>query len=229
MSDNELDIEQSGVVINNIVTAFGKGMSQANRNDIRNCLHYCNLAADKAHPDDDKGTAWYGVFTSALKSFAFFELRDKDERLSVDSTAVTLDGVAVNLIAKAVGGAASAGIQAATVLPLIGDALAGLKRDDNAANLFKDKSRRHNGALFVVAACVESEQGDVYMALGVVGSREATTNTQLLFGNYQSNSTSTYGASTLLGFNPSVYARIREDVLVKLGDKAVGAFAEFPI
>ena len=52
------DMDKQAAVVNNVIAVFSPGMSAQNREDVRNCLHYCTLAADKQFPNEVDGQGW---------------------------------------------------------------------------------------------------------------------------------------------------------------------------
>lgn len=221
--------ENTAAVISNVIAVFSAGMSQQNRDDVRNCLHYCVLAADKQFPDEVEGTKWYGVLTAALKQFGWISVSNSYDRVGSNDFGVTLEQIGVDFMKAALSAAALPGLSAASIVPLIGTAMAGMQASVEASSLFNRKAKTDRGSKFGIAACSESADGDVAMALGVVSSDVQSSSTQALFATYSSASTQTYAGNAVLLFNPPIYAQVRDQLLTALGNNAKDATVLFPI
>lgn len=223
------DMEKQAAVVNNVIAVFSTGMSPQNREDVRNCLHYCTLAADKQFPNETEGKGWYRLFVAALKQFGWLKLTDSNEHSHSSETGLTLDSVAIKLIQGSLVALASPVLSVGLVLPLIGDAVKGLGANDAAASLFNSKSQGKGGSRFAIAACVENADGDVQMVLGMVSSDEVSSSKQALFATYSSASNHFYAANDGLSFNTPVFAQVRESINAALAGNARDAILEFPI
>lgn len=223
------DMEKQAAVVNNVIAVFGAGMSQQNREDVRNCLHYCSLAADKQFPNEIDGQKWYRLFVSALKQFGWLKLSDSKEFSQSSEHGLTLDAVAIKLLQGSLVALASPVLSAGVVLPLVSDALKGLGSNAAASSLFSSKSQGKSGSRFAIATCTENADGDVQMALGMVSSDETSSSKQALFATYSSASKNFYAANDGLSFNAPVFAQVRNDVTQALGGNARDAILEFPI
>lgn len=223
------DMDKQAAVVNNVIAVFSPGMSAQNREDVRNCLHYCTLAADKQFPNEVDGQGWYRLFVAALKQFGWLKLADSNEQSHSSEHGMTLDTVAIKLIQGGLVTLASPVLSAGLVLPLIGDAVKGLGDNTEAASLFNRKSQGKSGSRFAIAACVENADGDVQMVLGMVSSDETSSGTQVLFATYSASSNYFYAASDGLSFNRPVFAQVRESIVAALGSNARDAILDFPI
>jgi hypothetical protein len=223
------DMEKKAAVVNNVIAVFSAGMSQQNREDVRNCLHYCTLAADKQFPNEVDGAGWYKLFVAALKQVGWLKLTDSNESSHSSERGMTLDAVAIKMISGGLTALASPVLSAGLMLPLIGDAVKGLSASPEAASLFSLKSQGKSGSRFAIAACTENADGDVQMAVGMVSSDETSSNSQVLFATYGSASKHLYAANDGLSFNAPVFAQVRADIIAALGSNAREAIRDFPI
>jgi hypothetical protein len=223
------DMEKQAAVVNNVIAVFSPGMSQQNREDVRNCLHYCTLAADKQFPNEVDGTGWYHLFVAALKQVGWLKLTDSNESSHSSEHGMTLDTVAIKMISGGLTALASPVLSAGLMLPLIGDAVKGLAANSEASSLFNIKSQGKSGSRFAIAACAQNEDGDVQMALGMVSSDEKSNSNQVLFATYSSTSKHLYAANDGLSFNAPVFAQVRADIVAALGHNARDAIRDFPI
>lgn len=223
------DMEKQATVVNNVIAVFSASMSKQNREDVRNCLHYCTLAADNKYPNEIDGQRWYQHFVAVLKQFGWLSLSESNEHSQSSEHGLTLDAVAIKLIQGSLVALASPVLSTGVVLPLIGDAVKGLGSNAAASSLFNSRSQGKSGSRFAIAACVENADGDVQMALGMVSSDETSSSKQALFATYNSASKHFYAANDGLSFNAPVFAQVRDDVTAALGSNARAAILDFPI
>jgi len=220
---------QSAAVVANNIVSFVAGMSKQNKDDIKNSVLLATLVANKACPELS-GPNWYKKYMEVLSKgcawvpggWKYVEYKAAEQRF-------TMDEVGMSILSKAVAAVAVPGTSAMVLLGVAQQAIEALQANQKPLKLFESKSRTHTGGAFNIASCVESEDGEVAMAVGCVSFSSVVTATNVLFWEWNSDSVTIYQVEAPLVFNQSVYAQVRDNIMRKLGANAISAVEDYEI
>ena len=221
-------IQSAAVVANNIVS-FVAGMSKQNKEDIKNSILLATLVANKACPELS-GKSWYKKYMEVLSNAcAWVPGGWKYVDFTATEQRFTMDEVGMSILSKAVAVVAAPGAGAMLLLGVAQQAIEALQANQKPLKLFERKSRTHKGGAFNIASCVESEDGEVAMAIGYVDFSSVVSVTNVLFWEWNSDSVSIHQVAAPLVFNQSVYAHVRDSIMRKLGANAISAVEGYEI
>ncbi|NBA95112.1 hypothetical protein [Pseudomonas sp. R5(2019)] len=230
LDDAPTSSQAQGSVAGKGVISFVAGMSEQNKEDIKNSFLFASLVADKQFHSEADGEKWYAQFMAVMQNCGWLIAKRSYEKLSIQQRSFKMDNVIIDALATVVGSAAGA-VPAAVVLPkLAQDGLSALARNPGPVSLFESKSRGLKGGTFSVGACTESSDQEVVMALGTINYTTPHKNTKVLFWEYDSSSVELYSGQAFLVFNQKYYADFsRQAILQKLGDRARSLIADYDI
>lgn len=219
----------SAAVVESSLLAFGAGMSAQNRQDAKNSYLFAILVANKRHDQLILSEAWFDSFLEAMSDCGWTVARRTHEKESSTGQSLTLANVAV----KAVQMAATSVLQGGPVVQALGllaeKAIEGLGKDDQALTVFKRNIYQQSNVVVGVASCIETKDGEVVMALGAIQRTVRREDLDMLVFDWDSNTSATYRSTAALSFNSQIYARTRDIVEQRLGDRAVSRIMDYEI
>jgi hypothetical protein len=222
-----LEVPEAAVVGSSVI-AFTEGVSRQNKDDIMNSFLFATLVANKKYNPESDSQAWYGEFHNVLSTVGWLSSNWSYSRYRATQSSFSMDEVGLEIIGSAIT-AAALGPAGPIMLKVATDAIAALKAKNEPWRLFERKTKSHQGGSFRIAACSESTDGTVNVVMGAVKFRAESSVTDVLFFEWKSAEVETYKGEDSLVLNTNVYSRVREAVLMKLGDNAEDAIAEFEI
>jgi hypothetical protein len=231
---SDMIVPASAAVAGQGIIGFVEGISRQAREDVLDTFTYATLAADKRHDVVSQNGAWYKVFrevmTRALhwtpQDVAYTSYSSRERVLSMDK--IGLDLLASSL-AAAGATAATGGAASPLVLQVAGDAVKALKDNPGPLRLFDGRTKKPNGARFMVGGCRESQDGVIVLAVGAVEMKTRITTGHVLFVNWNSVSLDLQRSADVFVFHQSLYALRRDRVRAALSSSADAAFLDFPI
>ncbi|MEE1925267.1 hypothetical protein V0R50_17330 [Pseudomonas sp. 148P] len=228
-NSNETLSLSSAAVVESSLLAFGAGMSAQNRQDAKNSYLFASLVANKRHNQLTLSEAWFDYFLEAMSDCGWSVAQRTYEKESSTEQSLTLANVAVKAVQAAAGSLLQGGPLVQALSLLAEHAIAGLGKDEQALTVFKRNLYQQSNVMVGVASCIETKDGEVVMALGAIQRTVRREDVDVLLFDWDSNTSATYRSTAALSFNSQVYARTRDIVEQRLGDRAVSRIMDYPI
>lgn len=219
----------SAAVVESSLLAFGAGMSAQNRQDVKNSYLFATLVANKRHDQLTLSEDWFDYFLEAMSDCGWVVAQRTYEKESDTGQSLRLASIAV----KAVQVAASSLLQGGPLVQALGafaeKAIDGLGKSDEALELFKRTLHAKSNVMVGVASCIETKDGEVVMALGAIQRTVRNEDLDTLLFDWDSNTSSTYRSTAALSFNSQIYAKARDLIEQRLGERAVSRIMDYEI
>ncbi|MHA6197554.1 hypothetical protein ACX3YG_24675 [Pseudomonas wadenswilerensis] len=219
----------SAAVVESSLLAFGAGMSAQNRQDAKNSYLFASLVANKRHNQLTLSEAWFDYFLEAMSDCGWTIAQRTYQKESNTGQSLTLANVAVKAVQIAAGSLLQGGPLVQALSLLAENAIAGLGKDDQALTVFKRNLYQQSNVMVGVASCIETRDGEVVMALGAIQRTVRREDVDVLLFDWDSNTSATYRSTAALSLNSQVYARTRDIVEQRLGDRAVSRIMDYEI
>lgn len=225
------DIEQPdrASIVGDGVLSFVSGMSEQNKTDIQHTYLFASLVANKKYPRDDQGKEWYQYFLQVMQDSGWTILQKYYDTVAASGKSFKMDQLALKILGSAVAAAAVPGPTSALMLKVAGDALAALQASDKPLQVFDRNIKDSGTGGFGVASCIESQHGEVILALGAVRFIKHVNQTKVLFVDWDASSVDLYKGESHMTMVPSIVARTRATIIAKLGDRALTKIDEYEL
>lgn len=216
-------------IVGDAILAFVSGMSPQNQADVQHAYLFASLVANKKYPRDEQSKEWYQQFLQVMQDCGWNILSRYYDSVSASGKSFKVDQLALKILGSAVAAAAVPGPTSVLMLKVAGDAIAALQTSDKPLQVF-DRNTAESGTGGVgVASCLETPQGEVIMALGVVRFIKRANQTRVLFIDWDASKVDLYRGECQMVMVPSITARTRNMILDKLGDRAQSKIEEYEI
>ncbi|MFK0086317.1 hypothetical protein ACIQUS_03375 [Pseudomonas sp. NPDC090755] len=218
----------SAAVIEQSLMAFGAGMTEQSRRDVKNAYQFASLVASKLYDEEGQGEAWFRQFLKVMQDCGWVTARHTYEREHTSSQTLTVGAIA----AKALGGVGTAvmgGAIGTALNKLTNDALSKLVQVEQAQKLFDRNAKDKKTTNIGLASCIETSSGEVVLAMSCVQSDTSTHGLDLAVLEWKSNAEQLYTGAAVLSFNKSLYERLRATIENKLGDRAIANVLDYDI
>ncbi|MCD5985690.1 hypothetical protein [Pseudomonas sp. CDFA 610] len=209
--------------------AFTEGVSRQNKDDVMDSLLYATLVANEKFNPELQSDLWYGLFNKVLSALGWLSTNWSYARYRATQQRFTMDEVGLEILGSAISAATLPGPASVAMLKVAKDAVTTLSAKKEPLRLFERQTKTHRGGNFRIAACAQSADGDVSLAMGAVAFSSNIGVTNVMFWEWQSSDVETYKGENSLVLNTRVYASVRDVVQKKLGDNAKSALEEFDI
>lgn len=217
--------DPEGLVVGDTMTAIAAGMSQANKNIVKDTLLLATMAADSKFSRERNGPAWYAEYTRVLAACGWWTPGWGRNRHQILHSRFTMDQVALEILGSAIAAAGLPGPTQLLMLKVAKDTVDALRRSDKPLRLFESYANRNSGAKFAIASSAESSDGEVVMALGTVSFSSQLNVTNVLFWEWSSSSVDTRAAHDVVNLNRRQYERARHIIEEKLDQMPFKALA----
>jgi hypothetical protein len=202
-----------GYVDKGSVVAFVAGVSTQNKADVLNSTLLAQLAADKKFDREAKVLDWYKFYGSVLEKVGWVVQGYNWSDYKSQKMSFTMDEAVLEIVAAAFTGEGAA-VVAATL-----DALRKLPKQDGRLQLFNHSSTAAKEGNFQISACSEKD-GSVAMNTAAFYFNSNKQVTDVLFFTFASSDVKLTKSLQGQTLNTEVYAKVRNDVLSKLGNNA---------
>ncbi len=230
LSDPQESGEGAGAAVaGGTLIAFAEGVSRQNKDDVMNSLLYATLAANVKYNPESQSDQWYGLFNTVLSRLGWLSTKWSYARYRATQQRFTMDEVGLEILGSAIAAATLPGPASLAMLKVAKDAVTALSARKEPLRLFERQTKTHRGGNFRIAACAESADGDVSLAMGAVAFSSNINVTNVMFWEWQNSDVETYKGENSLVFNTRVYASVRDVVQKKLDENARNALEEFDI
>jgi len=202
------------VVAGNSLVSIAAGMSDDNKQAIKDTVLLATLAANKSHPRG--GVQWYQMFTRVLTSCGWFSQSTGFSDYRVGNSRFTMEQTALKILASAITAAAVPGPTRLLMLKVASDTISALQESDEPLRLFENSSKTHSGAKFAIGSSAESKDGEVIMAMGALDFSTRLNVTNVLFWEWNSSSVRIKRAENHMTLNQRHYENMRSVIENKL-------------
>lgn len=218
-------------VVDASIISFVSGMSEQNKEDVRNSYLYASLVATKKFPSQQDGDKWYELFVEVMSKVGWVFVDRRYDRSESSNLGLSMDQAGLQIIASVAASAALPATIGTNLLKACTGALESLKKSENLKPLsvLQSKANDNDGARFSLGACAEDEDNEVIMAFGSVQYLSPDRKGNFLFISWDRTATSMYSAKARMALNPTVYAMARPMILKALGKNIETAIAHYEI
>ena len=151
------------------------------------------------------------------------------ERENRTEQSLTLSNIVLDAVRAAATSLMGGAAVSAVLSTLADQALKSLPKSDKALELFKRNVSGKASATVGLAACKQTESGEILMALGAVQHMASKQDVEVIFFDWDSSSSTTYKGTVALSFSPALYDRVRHTVEAKLGARMESRIADYEI
>ncbi len=215
--DIPLEEEQpaTGAVDGNIIASFVDGVTGIQKNDVLNVTLIAQLAANARFPRATKPVEWTNHYGTVLMNLAWVVPSFRFANLHTTAQRFTIDQVILKLVANFLSA------DEINVLKDTMDAMKALESDDRRFTIFERNAKSQSSGNFQVDSVGASADGTLSLKLGAYAFETTTNVTNVLWFSFSGNSTTLKTTKSTFVLNEEVYARIRDAVVDKLGNRAL--------
>jgi len=215
--DIPLEEEQpaTGAVDGNIIASFVDGVTGMQKNDVLNACLLAQLAANARFARATKPVEWTNHYGTVLMNLAWVVPSFRFANLHTTAQRFTIDQVILKLVANFLSG------DEISVLKDTMEAMKALETEDRRFRIFERNAKSQSSGNFQVDSVGTSADGTLSLKLGAYAFETTTTVTNVLWFSFSGNSTSLKTTKSTFVLNETVYARIRDAIVDKLGNRAL--------
>ena len=219
--DIPLEEEQpaTGAVDGNIVESFVDGVTGMQKADVLNVSLLGELAANARFARATQPVEWTNHFGTVLMNLAWVVPSFRFANLHTTAQRFTIDQVILKLVSNFLSA------DEINVLKDTMDAMKALETDDRRFRIFERNAKSQSSGNFQINSVGTSADGTLSLKLGAYAFETKTTVTNVLWFSFSGNSTTLKTTKSTFVLNEEVYARIREAVVDKLGNRALDYIA----
>lgn len=219
----------SAAVVETSLLAFGAGMSVQSRTDVKNSFLFASLAAAFKCSESKLDEDWFSHFLLAMRDCGWVIAKRTFERENTTEQSLTLANIVLEAVRTATTGLIGGAAVSAIMTSLADQALQKLPKNDKAMELFKRNFLSKNSATVGLAACKQTEEGEILMAIGAAQHMTSQEDVGVIFFDWDGSRSTTFKSTVSLSFNPVLYERVRASIEERLGERAVSRIAEYQI
>ena len=215
--DIPLEEEQppSGAVDGNIIASFVDGVTGQQKNDVLNACLLAQLAANARFARATKPVEWTNHYGTVLMNLAWVVPSFRFVNLHTTASRFTIDQVILKLVRNFLTG------DEIQVLTDTMDAMKALESDDRRFVIFERNAKSQSAGNFQVDSVGTAADGTLSLKLGAYAFDTNTTVTNVLWFSFSGNSTALKTTKSTFVLNEQVFARIRDAIVDKLGNRAL--------
>lgn len=217
------DNQSSAQVNAGSLASFTQNLSGDNKADVQNSTLFAQLASDYAFDRYAQPMDWYKEYTKVLGIVGWNQPAFAFDTYTSGGTTVKLDEAVLGILAAIATGDELAMVKATMEgLRVLGD-------DTKQMLIWDAKSNNGSNGNFQIFPVDALPNGDVVMVLDGMQFNASSSHGRFLWWTWESNSIKIQRAATKFVLNEVVYAKVRQAIIDKLGDRAVQLVAEIPI
>lgn len=215
--DLPLEEEQpaSGAVDGNIIASFIDGVTGQQKNDVLNSCLLAQLAANAKFRRASQPVEWTNFYGSVLMNLAWVVPSFRFTTLRTSAQRFTIDQVILKLVQSFLNPAEISQLTATM------EAMKALENQDRRFVIFERNSTSQSDGNFQVDSVGTSADGTLSLKLGAYSFDTNTSVTNVLWFSFSGNSTVLKVSKSTFVLNEEVFARIREPIVNKLGQRAI--------
>lgn len=216
------DENKAGYVDSGSLVSFVSGISGQQKNDVLNSTLLAQLAANTAFDRWTKTEEWYKKYVEVLSSIGWVIENFNFTEYKSSSESFTMDKVVLEVL-KAI----ATGEQEEIINETI-DALAALDDGDGKLVLFDSNGSNLTKGNFQMATA-QTDGENVAVAMGSFYFTAKQSSTRFLWFEYKKLETELFKAGQKVVLNEEIYSKVRDQIIVKLGDAATQYVADLDI
>jgi hypothetical protein len=215
--DLDLNEEQpaTGAVDGNIVAAFVDGVTGQQKNDVLNACLLAQLAANAKFHRMQQPVEWSNAYGTILMNIAWVVPSFSFRNLSTSAHRFTIDQVILKLVRSFLTEDQISNLTA------VMDAMKALESEDRRFVIFERNAKSQSDGNFQFNSVGVSSGGTLSMKFNAYAFDTNTNVTNILWFSFSGNSTKLKVSQSTFVLNEQVYARIRDAVVNKLGNRAI--------
>ena len=229
MTDPKIVNKDSASVVDTSLLAFGAGMPAQSRSDVKNSFLFASLVAAVRSDDTRLDEDWFSHFLEAMRDCGWVIAKRSYERENTTLQSLKLANIVLEAVRTAATGLIGGSAVSAVFSSLADQALQGLPKDGKALELFKRNVSGKSSATVGLAACKQTDDGEILMALGAVQHMGRKQEVEAIVFDWDSADSTTYKGTVALSFSPELYDRVRHTVEAKLGARMESRIADYEI
>jgi hypothetical protein len=215
----ELPLEEeqpaTGAVDGNVVAAFVDGVTGQQKIDVLNSCLLAQLAANARANRIADPVKWSQHYGTILMNLAWVVPNFSFRRLSTSAQRFTIDKVILKLVQSFLTPDQISNLTA------VMDAMKALESDDRRFTIFERNARNQSDGNFQINSVGASSGGTLSMKFNAYTFDTNTNVTNILWFSFSGNSTKLQVSQSTFVLNEQVYARIRDAIVTKLGNRAL--------
>jgi hypothetical protein len=225
LPDFPLEEEQpaSGAVDGNIVASFVDGVTGQQKVDVLNSMLLAQLAANAKADRTRQPVEWSNAYGTVLMNLAWVVPTFTFRNLRTSAQRFTIDQVVLKLVQSLL-----TQDQLSTLTATM-DAMKSLEASDRRFVIFERNANKQDVGNFQANSIGVSADGTLSMKFSAFAFDTNTTVTNVLWFQFSGNSTALKAAQSTFVLNEQVFARLRDPIVAKLGNRAVDYIAALPL
>jgi hypothetical protein len=215
--DLPLEEEQpaTGAVVGNLIESFVDGVTGQQKYDVLNSSLLAQLAANARANRTQDPVGWSNAYGTVLMNIAWVVPSFSFRNLSTSATRFTIDRVVLQLVRNFLTPGQIDNLTAAM------DAMKALEGEDRRFTIFERNAARGGDGNFQFNSVGVSGGGTLSMKFNAYKFSTNTTVTNILWFSFSGNSTQLGVAQSTFVLNDQVYARLRDAIVDKLGNRGL--------
>lgn len=213
---------QSAFVVAGSTVSFVAGVSSQFQSDILNSTLLAQLAANKKFDRESDPRNWYDFYVHVLENVGWVLQGFTFTKFNTSGGSLTCEQAVIDILAAIATGGQMAVVNATLA------AMKNMSSRDGRLVLFERESHNLHQGNFQISVAKE-ENGVVSLATAGLEFKSAQNITRVLFFSWESASSELYHGSQEMTLNTDVHSRVRQEIVTKLGDKAVQFVHEIEI
>lgn len=199
-----------GYVVGRSLVSFVNNVPKQQKDDVLNSSLLAQLAADARYKVKEENQKWSKAYTEVMENigwvmqdFQFHEIENKQSDFK-------LSNVILEIVSELVGGNQK-------IMNLLKASLDALKESTEELSLFSHRNHGDKIRSFQVVPCEVDESGQVITVFVCFLFEASQTDDDYLFWEWHSRDIKLSVGSQTCALNENLYAKLRDDVLNKLG------------
>ncbi|UNO41532.1 hypothetical protein [Streptomyces sp. MST-110588] len=196
------------------LVSFVAGVSAQAKDDILNSVLLAQLAANKKYNRERDTVNWYAFYRNvlehvgwALQAFEFTQYKHDEARF-------TMDKAVLKILVALLTGTGEYDVAKLTI-----EALKNLPEHDNRVVLFERESHEMRMGNFQIAVANETDTA-VAVKMGAFYFTTTQDVTHILWAEFTQSSLTFYRGTQSMTLDTTIYAKVRDQIINKLGDRA---------
>lgn len=213
--------KDTAAVVENVLVSIAGGMSSRNKEIVLDAVQYAITRAGNAR----KNVEWYEKFMNSMRTCGFPSTRARYGEYQATDSRLTMDQLGLDILTRLIGSAVSGPLSAKLLLGLVGSAFESLKSQDKPLELFQRSVKRFNDVSFAVVSGVETQDGDVLLAMAIVTLKVESSVTNVLFWDFNTSSVTVERGENVTALNRRQWRRAEQSVDEYLTKEVIAEFA----
>ncbi|MBO0323648.1 hypothetical protein J0X14_15160 [Muricauda sp. CAU 1633] len=215
--------KDSAKVVGGSTISFISGVPKIKQADVLNSTLLAQLGANYAFDRVTQTEQWYNKYVEVLENIGWVISSFKFAHQALSGVTVEMDKAALDILAAAISGDELAVLTA--TLKALKDANPGSK----SITLFDTNGSSQDGGNFQLGTASEDPTGNVQMSMGAFYFQASERHTRFLFWSWSTKSINMFAGSESILLNEDIYSTVRQQIINKLGPRAVTYVADLPI